>query len=552
MGREKEKRKRSAQQINDDLKGARHRELDSIKNLLERGNTSKGYSELINYTEKYPTDPYGHHLLGKFLLKNSDFSGARREFEIVINAHDKNRHSGLYGIARAYHLEGDLDNARIYYEETIKDNPYNHLLPYLALSSLETDSNNYYRALNILYQALDLDDARSKRNGAGCKSDIKLSIVKNLIYLGKNDEANDILATIIPESKEQEREIAFRHGAIYRDKKQYQEALTCLEKARATNQKDTTYYQATLEISRLYQQMGLFDEQYACLEELAEANMDFNGDVAILLGTAKLTKKDLKGAKETFKKGMETTDFAARNLSAFYYSSLQYLEGNSFGAETTLRTTLENNRTPYPLNYMTLIRLLYDQGRYAEARSYIDDIRSKDQNIDDDYSFRRLEILINKAEEKALPSRGKFGYIESQFVEYSIEDAIRHIENKHNSGLPEKSNFPTGTDIRQIIEDVQVFLIEDNKLMNNVLDEYQIPYPNAGYINGGETIANHIRIKTIPGTKQIVTMHPCEESLFPTRGAIKQEKSKEKSKQNDRISKFNARFEKTTTRKNNI
>ena len=55
---------------------------------------------------------------------------------------------------------------------------------------------------------------------------------------------------------------------------------------------------------------------------------------------------------------------------------------------------------------------------------------------------------------------------------------------------------------------------------------------------------NHIRIKTIPGTKQIVTIHPCIDSLLPTRGVMKKEKVKEKSKENDRISKFNARFAK--------
>lgn len=544
MGRAKEKKKRCAQQINDTQKGNRHRELDSIKSLLERGNFSKGYSELINYIEKYPTDPYGHNLMGKILLKNNDFQGAIKEFDFVVNAGARNRHSGLLGMSRAYHLLGDLDNARIYYEEAIKDNPFCHMLPYLALANLESEEHNYYRALNILYTALELDDTNSKKFGAGCKNDVKLEIVKNLIYLGKEDEAEEILKNLIPESHNQEREIAYRRGAIYRDKKQYQEALMYLEKARSTSQKDVIYYQATLEEARLYQQMNCLEEQYACLEELYEANMDFNGDVSILLGTARLAKKNYKGAKECFKKGMTSTDFSSRNLSAFYYSSLQHLEGDILGAQTTLKTMLTKNKAPYPLNYMTLIRLLYDAGEYQEARRYIAEIREKDSNIDDDYSFRRLEILLNKAEGKPLPSKSKYGYIESQFVSYSQADAIRHIEQKHTNGASEKSTFPYGTSIKDLIEDVQIYLVEENKLMHNVLDEYQIEYPGAGYINGGEIIANHIRIKTIPGTKQIVTMHPCIDSLLPTRGVMKKEKVKEKSKENDRISKFNARFAK--------
>ena len=161
MGREREKRKRRTHSINSDEKGARHRALDSIKNLFEHSNTSKGYSELINYIEKYPTDAYGHNLLGKILLKNNDFQGAIREFDFVVTANEKNRHSGLLGMARAYHLLGNLDNARFYYEEAIKDNPFKHMLPYLALANLESDDKNYYRALNVLYTALELDDTNS-------------------------------------------------------------------------------------------------------------------------------------------------------------------------------------------------------------------------------------------------------------------------------------------------------------------------------------------------------------------------------------------------------
>ena len=50
---------------NSKLKGLRHKELDSIKELFNKGNTNQGYSELIKYVERHPNDPYGHNLLGK-------------------------------------------------------------------------------------------------------------------------------------------------------------------------------------------------------------------------------------------------------------------------------------------------------------------------------------------------------------------------------------------------------------------------------------------------------------------------------------------------------
>ena len=546
MKRTKRKREKNIQQINASIKGERRKQLNSIKSLIENGNTSKGYSELINYIEQYPTDPFGHDLLGKILLKRNDFKSAKKEFEVVIDLHGKNYQSGLLGLARIYQLEGDIEKARKYYIDAINNNPYSNLIPYLSLASLETEDKNYYGALNVLYRALDIDDYESKKNNAGNKNDLKIAIVKNLLFLNRRTEAEDILATIIPNSVDQEREILFRRATILKHAKRYEEAITLLEQIRSIPKKDTIYYQVTIEASRVYQELQRFEQQYACLEELEMENIQFDGNVSLLLGMAKLKKNDYKGAKETFYKGLEAPDFSARNLCTYYDSSLQYLAGDIVGAESTLKTCLEKNKMPFPLNYTILIRILYDQGRYEEARKYINEIRQLDREVaDNKYSFRRLEILIDKKEKNTPILNNDSLYVERQFIDYDLGSAITYIENNHQNPTSPKSKFPQGTNISQLIEDIQVFLTDENKLMISILDEYEIPYQNAGY--NKDSIKNHIRVKTIPGTKQIISLYPSDESLLPTKSKLNMQQ--EKSHQFSRINKFNERLSKAQQKK---
>lgn len=544
--RGKKKRLLKPQQVNDDLKGAKHRELDSIKFLINNGNLTKGYSELLRYTEKYPNDPYAHRLLGQILLKRKDPEGALQAFKVVVAAHDKTYHSGLLGMANAYYQAGNIDKARDYYEQAIDNNPYEETIAYLTLSRLESDEGNYYRALNLLYSALDLEPKQhAKRNYDRFydKNDVLLQIAKNLILIGEEDKADDILSSINPENKYQAKEFAYSKGIIYRVRKQYFEALKTLDEVRELPEKDKLYYIATLEQARLYQQLGMIDEQLERLEELERDNMLFGGETLVSMGLAKLTKKDYDGAKETFKKAMETSSQNLKYYATFHYSALQYLGGNIQETEATLTNFISNSTFPSRLNYISLIRILYDQERYLEASSYIKEAQARMSDADSKREFKKLEILVNQKQGKKLPPINQNSYLERQLANYSVEEAIRYNTNKNL----EDNRFVLSKDITTLYEDVLPFLIEDNKLMVNILDEYKVSYPNAGSIDG--KIVDTLRVKALPGTTQIITISLCDEFLLPTIGELKQEKEKQKSKINARIARFNERLAKSSTNK---
>lgn len=523
---------------NSKLKGLRHKELDSIKELFNKGNTNQGYSELIKYVERHPNDPYGHNLLGKIYIQRKQLEEAKEEFEKVIIAGAKNYSAGYVGIAQVYRMQGNNDEARRYYELAIENDTYNHRFPYIALAIIENESGNYYRALNLLYTASEIKDT-STMYTAVSKNDAKIGIVKNLLALGKIEEAEEVLASITPESKEQIRLIAYGMGTVYKAKNESLKGIEELEKVRNYGKKDHLYYQATLEESRLYQQLGDFDMQYALLCELKKDNITFEGIVGECLGICRLRQKDYVGAKEAFKDGMAGNDFSSRNLSAYYYSSIQYLEGNISGAEETLKKTLAINTSPYRVIYNSLIRILYDQGKYEEAASYIEEA-VKLCPPKDCIGFKRLGILVGKKLNKPLPKKNYLSYTDVQYIDYSLEDAIAHdIEaNKRND---RKSIFAPGIDIGLLYEEVQSNLTRDNQLMVTEQDEYIVPHENIGYV--GDEIANNIKVITVPGTTQIISLYPYTESLLPPRKVIEDSFTK-KVQGNAMIKKFNERFEK--------
>lgn len=523
-------------------KWAKIKELNSIKTLIDSGKLSKGYAELAKYVERYPEDPYGHYLYGKCFLDNNELDCAQKEFEIVAKQDSKKRHSGLISLARVYWLKGDKDSAREYYNEAIEDNPYGSLLVYLCLAELENEDKNYYSALNILYRALDVEPVKGHSEVSITHDDVRLRIAKNLLALGDYSAASLMVESIVASNPTLERELYFLKAEINKSQENYEQAIPYLEMVRVSEENDKIYYQATMTLAMVYKQLGKISEEIACLEELQQNTICPYDDVPLLLGMALIANKDYAKAKAAFKTGLDARDFNVKNQSAYYYSALQLLEKDNTGAIITLKKVIDNQTTPYRINYISLIRALYNQGNYEEARHYIEKIGHISPNNEDNYSFIRLQLLLDKAQGLPLPNREKKPYIDRQFIAYDLDEAIDLVTNNHLKNTFGNSAFPSNTDIRQVFEDVKPFLVEENKLLDNIVDEYEVFYPNAGYYEG--RVYNHLRVKTIPGTTQILSLYPSEESFLPTKGALKETLGYEKRKESSRIERFNRRFAK--------
>ena len=520
---------------NTDLKGSKHKELDSIRFLVNNGNLSTATSEIIRFLDKYPNDVYGHYLYGKILVMNNELARAKREFQKVADEHGKNRHNALNYLGKIAELEQDYNLAHYYYRQAMIENPNQEdNFSALALAHIEKENGYYEDALKILY-------ALNPKT-----TEINLEIAKNLTALERDSEAEAILARLKTKNKQQEREMAIEKGKIYKARGEYNRACACYEIVKEADKKDKIYYQALMELARIARITRDYKSLVIYCEELYAAGKIFNGTVNISLGIGKLGLGQYQNAKKIFEMSLNVNDHASRGAAAYYLSSLQILEGNEELAEKTLKSNIETSEMSTRLVYIKLIKLLYLQGRYDEAESYLSRISSQCKDLDEDYAFRSLKTLLNKAQGRALPEREKVDYLERQIIAFNKEDAIIQIEESHMSAKEGQSCFSINTNIPELYNEISVQLTDDNKLSLVVADEYEIPYQNAGYHDS--EIYHTIRVVTLPGTKKIITMYPCEPSILPTKANYNKETGKEKSKSSDRISKFNSRFSKFTNK----
>lgn len=507
-------------------KSQRNKELASIKNLLQKGNIPTATSEIIKYVEKYPDDEFGLFQYGKILLRNNRIQEAKEIYQKTANLYGKNRQSALIALGEIATLERKFKLACKYFKEAMETDCYDNGRAAFLLVRLTREMGYYYEALQLL------DEIHS------FAPEMQIERAKILTAIDMNEEADKVLSTLIPKNKLQEREIAVEKGKIYKARGDYEQAQIYYEFAKDTDVKDKLYYQALMEQARLAKQTSNYQQLVIYGEELYNADRTFNGNANIMLGIGKLGIGEYQSAKNIFELALEVNDYSCRSQATYYLSSLQILSGEEKNAEKTLRNYIENNKVADRLSYIKLIKLLLDQNRLDEARTLLNEIEQKDKNSQDDYSFIRLRLLLDKKQGKILPKREENEYVESQIIEYNKEEAILSTKKYHQTLENDESRFKESIDIEALFQELQVYLTDENKLSLGLLDEYEIPYPNAGY--RGNEIYDHIRIIVIPGTKNIISMYPCAKSPLPTKGEY--QKSQEQNKKIGQ--KKSTRFEK--------
>ena len=105
------------------------------------------------------------------------------------------------------------------------------------------------------------------------------------------------------------------------------------------------------------------------------------------------------------------------------------------------------------------------------------------------------------------PNFSELSYSEKQIGVYDETEAISHIIDNHTNHKY-KNNFSKNIDVFTLFYDIENMLTEDKKALTlNLNDMYHIEYPNVG--KDGESL---IRVITLPGTKNIITMFPVNDS----------------------------------------
>lgn len=512
----------------------RQKEFESIKTLYESGKLLLATSEIIKYIEKYPDDMYGHFLCGKLLFKCKRYEEAKKEFEMVYESNGKNKYSGLDFLGQAEEFLGNIKSAKICYKKVIEESPYFEKHAIVHLAKLERKSGNYDAVIELIDK--EAPDTR--------EISILLEKVQTLISLNKIDEAWDTLNEIDPNNEMDVREIYLEKANVAKLKEDYAMTKYYLELAKMSGTKNSLYYVAVAELAKINIKMGQYEETLAHCEELIEGGHLFDNDVYLISGTAQQKLKKYQKAIETFKKALIKKDTPAYTTANYYLATLEYALGNHETAEMYLKESIKTDKSVNSSKYVKLLNILIRQQRYEEAQETLNEVISKDDKTSEQRELYVAKLLIAAGLGNKIVINDRNTYIGKQIINYSEEEALEHIEINHITNPKEKSYFNPEIDVKKLYEDIKLQLLPEYIISKGILDDYEIDYPNAGISDG--QLSDKITIKTLPGTKNIITMYPSHHDDMPRKIDIMKDIEKAKTKQSDRISKFYQKYGKST------
>ena len=283
-----------------------------------------------------------------------------------------------------------------------------------------------------------------------------------------------------------------------------------------------------LNLGRIFYQQGKYDESKKILKELlntrfsSPAKFDL-ANTEYALGNVDVARYYFKSlaqegsTKAAYKLGeLEFNEFnynEAENYfekckyAGIYLPKTKYLLGKKEEAIKEFEKLLNSNNIKESGNSALYLSIIYiKDNKFEEAFDVINKIMSSYNSIDDGIKFKIALILLKELGVffyKEYPNICKMSYSDKQISEYNETRTLSHISINHISNN-DKNSFNDDIDLYKLLTEVKDKITKDNETLTlNLNDMYHINYPNIG--KDGESI---LRIITLPGTKDIITMFP--------------------------------------------
>ena len=504
----------------------RIKELNSIKELIAKNSYGKANAELIRYMERYPNDMFGIFLYGKLQYKYKELKTAKEAFNRVAQSDSNNKYSAMCVLGNIAADEGDYDTARMHYKKAITESPILEVFAILGWSRMERRIKNVDAALEVL----SLKPSNEPR--------IKLEKVKCLYLQDRLTEARELLDTINHNTQDDffNRSVILEYARLEKIEGTYESAIKYVEKAKQ-GPKDLVYIQALYEETKLNIKYGDYKKALELCQELMTMHHPYGDEVFLIRGIIYQGLKQIEKATSDYQIAISSEDLNTKGTASFHLGNIMFAKGEFAKAETLLVDSLEVYGEYFVSGYFKLVSLYIKQERYDEAEILINELVEQFPEITEDISYVLAKrVLDNKRRRTStdLP----YSYVERQIISYDKEFAITHINSRHKDGYDGKTLFITDKSTRELYDYIQTQMTEDNMIYEDIMDTYSIEYPNIGTTYEGQPL-NHIRVVAIPGTKDIITMYPCEDYFLPRKKDYKQQ---EKPRQMSRVDKFNQRF----------
>lgn len=510
----------------------RRKILDSIKQLMEI-NPSKAKSELIRHLNDTPDDMYAWFYYGKLSQNESNLEEAEMAYTKVAESTSRNKYAGVVGLGHIARIRGDFKTAKEYYRRAITEHPKEGQGTFYMLAKLESIDGNYEEALRILDKVSPITN--------------ETTIEKARIYVQQGDlkAAQLLFDSIIPENELEGRTIAYERAKMAIEAGDKAAAQYYFLEARECRIKDSTYYKILSDEARYALETGNYQLAIDdCEEALADKEISY-GENYTTLGIAKQSLQQYQSAITCYRLAQteQGVSYLPKAAACYYLGCLELTMGDEEAAERDLKSSIISDLPPRPSVIDLLANIYIRQERYEEAKQLITDALQNNYEESDLTGMKYTLLIIKRKTGEISPSQRLLGknYREKQAIDYKKAEAIIHIINHHQLGDFSEGKFPEAMDIEKLYDEIVPQLTDENRTTLDVMDRYFIDYPNAGYSSTGE-ICNRIGVVTLPGTKEILTMYPDVDNKVATKKDIMKSVGTQKSKTNDQISKFNARF----------
>ena len=464
-------------------------------------------------------------------------------FEKVLNSGSLSKRNEIFAMIQYAGLLTrikNIDSAIYYYEKAILESEDLELIARGKLSNLYAENNDYEKAINILnidgFNNMFLNTKRARIYS-------KMTRYKDVLKELEKEEYNDYNV----EEKENlddkyvKQDLYYIKGHAYYKLDKFDEALSYLAKACIIKTRDI-YFRANIDIIRIYTLRLQLDDAINLCEEIKKSCTSnyFYKIIEELEEKAYIKKNDYKKAEEQFKNNRELDERTMKNLG-----KIELLKGNFEKAEqyfSSLDIQNGNARDFYD-EYYRLALIKFRLKKYDETLIILNRL---EENLDvyevSDmaYEIKRIKLYIYKKLNKDYSKINDYTYSEKQIISYDINDAIDHVMNNHYYN-PRISKFNDNINIEELFNTIKDKMNDENVTYDSLFDKYMVKYPNIGINMDNESI-HQILVLTLPNTKDIITMYPCDgtESVFNLEEL--EEKAKPKVKRLSQVDKFKQKY----------
>ena len=489
---------------------------NKIKYLLRKNNFESAL-ELINSSQKnYPNDMYIKTYKAMTLFKMHKNEESLKTFEEILNRNDLNdrvRVFAMTGYANVLSIIQREDDAIYYFEKILSESNDLQLVVRSKLSSLYTKQGRFNDAINILtIDGFNNQYLNVKRACVYCDEG------KFRKALNELDREEENITNITLKEKFDDKytlqEMDYIRGHAYFKLDEMDNALKYLQNAVVVKNK-SVYYKINFDIIKIYILKAQIDDAISLCEELKKGcTSDFyNKTIDKLLAKAYLRKNDYARASEHYNNAYCSEEEKKLNLG-----SLELVRGNFKKAEEYF-SILDEEKYPVSEKYEIYYKYSLVKLRLKKYDETLEILKKLEENIDKyeirqmSYEIKRIELYVKvqKGEEK---DELIDTYSKRQIVYYNKKDAINHVLDHHYYNV-KTSKFNNSDIVEELFDNIDNLIDEKKAIYENLLDKYIIKYPNVGINMNGDTI-NQLTILTLPNTKNVVTMYPCDgtESIF--------------------------------------